>query len=265
MFVESFDGTQLFLNKETTPHDRAVAVIIHGLAEHCGRYDYLAQKFHEQGVGTYRFDHRGHGQSQGETTYYNTYTEMLRDIDRIVTLAQTENPGKPLFLVGHSMGGFGAALYGAAYPQKGLSGIVLSGAKTGVHGGLQAEIPAGIDPHTKLPNQLGPGVCSVPEVVDQYAADPLNAKTYTVGLVMALGEGLGWFAHHKQDFCYPVLMLHGEKDGLVGVECTTDLFRDCGSADKQMKIYGGLFHEIFNEYCRDEVIGDALGWILHRC
>lgn len=59
-------------------------------------------------------------------------------------------------------------------------------------------------------------------------------------------------------------MLHGEKDGLVRVQDTYDFFAAAASKDKQMKIYGGLFHEIFNEYCRDEVIGDALQWILNR-
>ena len=59
-------------------------------------------------------------------------------------------------------------------------------------------------------------------------------------------------------------MLHGEKDGLVSVKDTYDFFAAAPSKDKQMKIYGGLFHEIFNEYCRDEVIGDAVHWIEKR-
>ena len=59
-------------------------------------------------------------------------------------------------------------------------------------------------------------------------------------------------------------MLHGEKDGLVSVEDTYEFFRQAASKDKQMKVYGNLFHEIFNEYCRDEVIQDALSWIERR-
>ena len=59
-------------------------------------------------------------------------------------------------------------------------------------------------------------------------------------------------------------MLHGKKDGLVSVKDTYDFFANVASKDKQMKIYGNLFHEIFNEYCKDEVIGDALSWIEKR-
>ncbi len=66
--ITSFDGTRLFLNKELADSAKAVAVIVHGLCEHQGRYDYMAQLFHKAGVSTYRFDHRGHGRSDGERT-----------------------------------------------------------------------------------------------------------------------------------------------------------------------------------------------------
>lgn len=59
-------------------------------------------------------------------------------------------------------------------------------------------------------------------------------------------------------------MTHGEKDGLVAVQDTYDFFAAAASKDKQMKIYGGLFHEILNEYCRDEVIDDMIRWMLRR-
>ena len=59
-------------------------------------------------------------------------------------------------------------------------------------------------------------------------------------------------------------MLHGEKDGLVSVEDTYQFFRTAASKDKQMKIYGNLFHEIFNEYCKEEVIKDTVRWIEQR-
>ena len=77
-------------------------------------------------------------------------------------------------------------------------------------------------------------------------------------------RSLEWFEEKEAGFAYPVLMLHGEKDGLVGVEDTYQFFKAAASKDKQMKIYGNLFHEIFNEYCRDEVIGDAVRWMEQR-
>ena len=259
--ISSFDGTMLYFNKEMPVQPRAVAVIVHGLCEHQGRYNYFADLFHQAGIGTYRFDHRGHGRSEGERTYFGDFNELLDDTNVIVDRAISENPDLPVFLIGHSMGGFTVALYGAKYPDKKLRGIISSGALTYDNGGLITGVPKGLDPHTLLPNELGAGVCSVTEVVDWYGKDPYNTKTFTTGLCYAICDGLNWFADAAKEFRYPILMLHGEKDGLVSVKDTYDFFAAAVSDDKQMKIYGGLFHEIFNEYCRDEVIGDALRWI----
>lgn len=262
--IQSFDGTKLYLNKETVDSAKAAAVIVHGLCEHQGRYDYVADLFHQAGISTYRFDHRGHGRSEGERTYYEDFNELLDDTNVVVDMAIAENPGLPVFLIGHSMGGFTVSLYGSKYPDKGLRGIITSGALTRDNAGTISGLPKGMDPHEKLPNALGPAVCSVQEVVDWYGKDPYNTSTYTTGLCYALSDGLGWFKDHVSEFAYPVLMLHGEKDGLVSVKDTYEFFAAVASKDKQMKIYGNLFHEIFNEYCRDEVIGDVLAWIGHR-
>ena len=261
VMISSFDGTKLYLNKEIPDGPKAAVVIVHGLCEHQGRYDYLAECFHKAGVGTYRFDHRGHGRSEGERTYYGDFHELLDDTNVVVDMAIAENPGIPVFLLGHSMGGFTVSLYGVKYPDKGLRGVITSGALTHDKKGLITGAPKGLDPHTKLPNELGGGVCSVAQVVDWYGKDPYNTQTFTTGLCYAICDGLAWFEGREKEFAYPVLMLHGEKDGLVSVEDTYAFFAHAASGDKQMKIYGGLFHEIFNEYCKDEVIGDALRWL----
>lgn len=263
-FISSYDGTKLYLNKEVPAYSRAAAVIVHGLCEHQGRYDHFAELCHRAGIGTYRFDHRGHGRSDGERTYYSDFNELLDDTNTIVDMAISENPNIPVFLIGHSMGGFTVSLYGAKYPDKKLRGIITSGALTKDNRQLITSVPKGLDPHTKLPNELGSGVCSVAEVVDWYGKDPYNTKTFTTGLCYALCSGLTWFESKVSEFAYPVLMLHGEKDGLVSVQDTYEFFAAAASTDKQMKIYGNLYHEIFNEYCKDEVINDAITWMIRR-
>ncbi len=262
--ISSFDGTKLFLNKEVPDGARAAAVLVHGLCEHQGRYDFVAEMLHKAKIGTYRFDHRGHGRSEGERTHYDDFNQLLDDTNVVVDMALEENPGSPVFLIGHSMGGFTVSLYGAKYPGKKLRGIITSGALTKDTAGLITGVPKGLDPHMMLPNELGAGVCSVPEVVEWYGNDPHNSKTFTAGLCYSICSGLTWFEEKVKEFQFPVLMLHGEKDGLVGVQDTYDFFSCAPSADKQMKIYGGLFHEIFNEYCRDEVIKDVVLWMEMR-
>lgn len=128
--IESFDGTRLYMKKDVPDNARAIAVVVHGLCEHQGRYDYVVEKLNENGIGAYRFDHRGHGRSDGERTYFSKFDEPIDDTNVIVDIAFEENPGVPVFLIGHSMGGYTVSLYGAKYTQKGLSGIVTSGALT---------------------------------------------------------------------------------------------------------------------------------------
>ena len=90
--ITSFDGTKLYLKKETAADNKAVIVIVHGLCEHQGRYVYFAEKLHEAGIGTYRFDHRGHGRSEGEETFYSDFNELLDDTNVVVDMAIEENP-----------------------------------------------------------------------------------------------------------------------------------------------------------------------------
>jgi lysophospholipase len=263
-YISTFDGLELYFHKEVDASAKAVCVIVHGLCEHQGRYDYLAEKFHEAGIGTYRFDHRGHGKSEGEEAHYDDYTQILKDVNVVVDKAIEENPDRKVFLLGHSMGGYAVALYGAMYPGKRLSGIVSSGALVRDNRGLIRGVPSGLDPHTRLPNKLGDGVCSVKSVVDWYGKDPLNRKSFTAGLCYSILSGIDWFSTHSKQFAYPVLMLHGQNDGLVSYKDTLEFFDMVSSVDKQYKIYGGLYHEIFNEYCRDETISDAIHWIENR-
>ena len=263
-FIESFDGTALFYNKEEAKNAKAAVVIVHGLAEYSGRYDYVAEKFHNAGFSTYRFDHRGHGKSEGERGYYKDYEDMLEDVNVVVDKAIEENPDKPVFLLGHSMGGFAVSLYGAKYRDKNLAGVITSGGLTHDNNKMTEMVGPGLDPHTELPNELGDGVCSVKEVVEAYVADPLNLKKYQLGLLYALKDGIAWFKENEKDFSYPVLILHGRDDALVNFKDSFDFFENNSSKDCQIKIYKGLCHEIMNEYAKDEVIGDIIAWIDNR-
>ena len=147
------------------------------------------------------------------------------------------------------------------YPDKKLRGIITSGAAVCDTIGLFAGAPDGLDPNIQLPNELGGGVCSVAEVVDWYGKDPYNKKAYCIGLVYALKAGQKWFSESMKTFAYPVFMTHGEKDGLVGMDDSVIFFKNAASKDKTLKVYGNLFHEILNEYCKDDVIADMIQWM----
>ncbi|MBQ9954713.1 MAG: lysophospholipase [Eggerthellaceae bacterium] len=258
---ETFDGTKLFGKIDAVEDPRAVIVIVHGLCEHQGRYDYLTMRLNAQGYSVYRFDHRGHGRSEGQKIYFSSFEEVAKDVDVVIERAFVDNPMVPLYIIGHSMGGFAAALYGTTFPGK-VDGYVLSGAWTRDNKGLtKAAVAAPADDLFYIPNELGDGVCSDPAVGRAYEADPYVEKQMSLGLFRAVNAGQNWMRENAAEFIDPVILLHGADDGLVDVSDSLEFFQEIGSTDKSLRVYAGLLHEIFNEYDKDAVIEDALEWL----
>lgn len=261
--LPSFDGTKLYVRRDIPDMPKAIVVLVHGLCEHQGRYDYLVEALTDVGIGVYRFDHRGHGRSEGERTHFDKWDDPVDDTNVVLDLAIEQNPDLPVFFVGHSMGGYAVTGHGIKYPGK-ITGAVLSGPLVFDHARLIADVRTGQDPHTRLDNEFGEGVCSVKEVREAYLADEYNAKTFTLGLCYSVNDGIRQITETIADYRERVLILHGEHDTLVSPQDAQDMFEQISSEDRQLKIYGNLYHEIFNEYARDEVIQDTCRWILNR-
>ncbi|MGG4481141.1 lysophospholipase [Paenibacillus illinoisensis] len=258
--IKSFDGTELYFSKDTVEEAKAAVVIVHGLCEHAGRYDELTMHLNKRGCNVYRFDHRGHARSEGKRTFYSDFHQLIEDVNVVVDRALQESNGLPVFVIGHSMGGFATSSFGTKYPGK-VKGIVLSGALTRYNTKVAGELPLDLPTGTYFPNELGSGVCSDPEVVSAYASDPLVEKQISVDLFNSLGNGVAWLKEHAKQFVDPVLVLHGANDGLVSELDSREFYGDIASTDKTLKIYAHLMHEIFNEPTRHEVIEEAITWI----
>lgn len=261
--VKSFDGRELYLVKNPIENPKAVVVFVHGLGEHLGRYDYLTEKFNTNGFSVYRFDHRGHGRSAGARAFYEDYNELIDDVNFIVDLTKEENPDSPVFVLGHSMGGYAVACYGVKYPDK-VNGIIMSGGLTRDNSGLITSLSEDLNPIMYLPNTLGSVVSRDPDIVKAYAEDPLVLKEISVGLYYALSKGLQWLIENTANFKYPVLILHGGDDRIVSCEDSIEFYDVISSSDKELKVYDVLFHEILNDPEKDEVIADILNWINAR-
>jgi transcriptional regulator with XRE-family HTH domain len=85
-----------------------------------------------------------------------------------------------------------------------------------------------------------------------------------VALINSLGQGVAYLKAHPKEFTDPVLVLHGLNDGLVSNLDSREFFGEIASRDKSLRIYSGMCHEIFNEYDKDEPIGDLIGWLNRR-
>jgi acylglycerol lipase len=264
--VMTQDGTELFHIKDLPADPKAIVVLVHGLAEHCGRYDYVVQKLNEFGYGVYRFDNRGHGRSGGKRGYLDDFQIFIDDADLFVDRAKDESPDLPLFMLGHSMGGFITAGYGCKYSGK-LHGQVFSGPviiELPIFDALK-QLDVENAPETPIPNSLSALISRDQRVVKDYENDPLVLKETTLKLLTTVFlEGIAWLKENLKHYGYPCLILHGGDDRIVDNGSSIFLSENISVKDKTLKIYDDLYHEILNEAEKDEVLKDIRTWIDKR-
>jgi alpha-beta hydrolase superfamily lysophospholipase len=268
--VESFDSTNLYYMKDMTKNPRAIVVIVHGFGEHLGKYEYIKNKLNEFGYGVYRFDNRGHGRSGGKRGYVNTFKDFVKDADVFIEFVKGENPGIPIFMLGHSMGGFITASYGIMFKNR-IDGQILSSAGTmepiqvrGVRGKFYKLINR-IVPKLYIKNPLIRDIPRDKEAIDIYERQDLDLRSLTLNFgVQFLIYGIGWLRQNYSDYYYPCLILHGSDDKIMEKEASIQFHSSISSTDKQIKIYDGLRHEMLKCKDRDMVLNDIGKWIEQR-
>ncbi len=250
---------------------RGAVVLCHGLGEHSGRYRHVAEALVAEGLTVHAMDHRGHGQSDGKPAMVDRFANAVADIDQVVDIAGAEAAAKPVFLLGHSMGGALALQYTLGHQDK-LAGLVLSGPAVALDGA-----PPMIGPISKLLSRFTPGlglfpvdpslVSRDPQAISDYASDPLNAHgkvpARTLGEIVRFAEKL---PKRLAGIHLPMFVMHGSEDKLAGVAGSEMIINGVRSRDKSLKVYPGLYHEIFNELPdeRRQVIADLCQWIGSR-
>ncbi|BBX98734.1 alpha/beta hydrolase [Mycobacterium lacus] len=249
---------------------RAVVVLAHGLGEHARRYDHVARRFGEAGLVTYALDHRGHGRSDGKRLLVRDIAEFTTDFDTLVAIATREHPGLKCVLLGHSMGGAIVFAYGVERPDN-YDLMVLSGpavaAQDLVHPlvALAAKGLGVVIPGLPVQDIDVNAISRDPAVVAAYNDDPLvyHGKV-PAGLGRALLQVGETMPQRAAALTAPLLVVHGSDDRLIPVDGSRRLVECVGSSDVELKVYPGLYHEVFNEPERDQVLDDVVSWILQR-
>jgi lysophospholipase len=245
---------------------KAVILLAHGYAEHAGRYGHVARRLTQAGYAVYAIDHWGHGRSDGTPGFVPRFSAFTDGLSELLTLVEVNHGDTPRLLLGHSMGGLIATLFlierQQAFVAAALSGPAIVPAvppsrfTIWISGFLSRFFPRlgvlGLDAQ---------GVSRDPAVVAAYLADPL---VYTGKIGARLGkefmDAMAYAQANVARITLPILFQHGEADSLASVEGSKYLFEHVRSADKTLKIYPGLFHEIYNEPEQDVVLGDLVGW-----
>lgn len=278
---------------ETAP--RAVVQIIHGIAEHIGRYDHFANFLTERGFAVCADDHMGHGlsvEAGGTYGYFSGgWMAAVKDERTLFEEMKRRYPGLPYLMLGHSMGSFLLRTYLYTYPDA-VDKAVISGTgwedPTKVRLGKlvckleQARV--GETSTSKLVTKLMFGsynkpfgavtspnawICSDEAVVAAYDADPLCGFDATVGLARDLLTGVEMNEQpenlDKMNKQLPLLFVSGSKDpvgGMAkGVLRCIDAFKRSGMKDITIKLYPEGRHEMLNERNKAEVYQDILDWL----
>lgn len=264
------DGAELFRRAWLPPEPARVMVIVHGFGEHCGRYEEMAAWLARRGFAVHAYDQRGHGLTPGRRGCVESFDVFLDDLGAFLEFAQRSHFGKPLVLVGHSMGGLITSAF-VCERQPVVDQVVLSGPALTLAPGVSrarltmARAMSRVCPRFTLDAGLDEnGLSRDPEVVKRYVEDPLVHGRVSAALGAGMMAAQLRTASSADRVHVPLLLLHGEEDPLCDVRGSRDFHaglpheRVAGCA---LRTYPGLRHEIFNEPEREQVWSDLLGWL----
>jgi len=222
------------------------------------------------GYAVYSIDHLGHGKSGGARVYIKRFNDFMDTLSVYGDMVRKWQPGKSLFLVGHSMGALISALFMLDH-QAELAGAILSGPSVKVPNNASpitismVKLLSTLLPRAGLFQLEAEGVSRDPAVVQAYVRDPLvHTRKITAWLIHEMLKAMQRITAEASKITLPVLIVQGSADRLIDPDGARMLYGAVSSVDKTIKIYDGLYHEVFNEPEHDQVLGDVEAWLEAR-
>jgi len=268
--VAGVRGHSLFRRAWLPERPQRVLLMVHGYAEHSGRYEPFGAWFAARGCAVHSYDHQGHGRTTGTRCHVRRFADLLDDLERVLGHVRSEHPELPVFLVGHSMGGLAVAAF-AADRRPDVAGAVTSGAALAI----SEDLPRGrllasrvlrwVVPRLAVPSGLDAnGLSRDPDVVRAYLDDPLVFRTMTMSLAAELMSAIQRTGGRGGEVRVPMLLLHGQADPICPIDGSRAFHAQLDVPGSRIRSYAGLRHEIFNEPEYESVFEDLLGWVHER-
>ena len=297
-FTLMLEGELNLACREYRPEGEPLGIVqvIHGVAEHQGRYASFARFLAEKGFVAYTSDLPGHGPTAAENGSLGRFPQggWMRVAETQHALMQRAKgawPGKPAFLFGHSMGSFLARTCIIRWPGE-LQGCIICGTghqtrplvRAGnAAAGLSVKLKGESRPseflrklafgsyNRRIPDAASPNAWLSRDraVTEAYDADPLCGFTPSAGLMREMMRGIRYITdpekQKRMDKDLPILFIAGKEDPVgeygAGVRRAHTSFRRAGMQHTEMILYPDGRHEILNELDRDTVYADVLVWL----
>ena len=267
--LSTWDTVHLFYRWMRPATRRGTVVIVHGVTEHSGRYGWLVEALLRAKFAIYTFDLRGHGRSEGTGGHIDRFDHYVEDVHIFCDWVRRRETDTPLFLMGHSLGSLIVTRY-LARSEPFVSGAIL--ASTPVYLStppprlllIVGQLVAAFIPRLCLRPPFDPGALSHdPGVIQAAREDPLIQRRVTLRLLLELLATMRDLPTYARALHVPVLVLHGAEDSIACVTGAYQLLQWIGSTDKELKVFPGARHELYNEVQseRDKVFAELTGWL----
>lgn len=247
---------------------RGVMILIHGFNAHSGYMVWPGEQFAANGFASYALDLRGRGKSEGERFYVEEFSDYLTDVNTLVGIARSENPGLPVYVLGHSAGGVIATSYVFEH-QNEIAGLVCESFAFDV--GLPHLVQLALQgvshlaPHLHVFSLNNADFSRDPAAVEKMNNDPLIAKesqpAETASEMLKAAERL---KENMPKFTVPVFIIHGTDDKATRPAGSQYFYDNAASTDKTLKLYEGHYHDLLADVDKEVVMADIQAWLDER-
>ncbi|HCP44849.1 MAG TPA: hypothetical protein DIU15_02295 [Deltaproteobacteria bacterium] len=266
------DGTRLFVRDWSVNGDdgpKALAVVVHGLGEHAGRYEHLADKLSGMGCAVRGADHRGHGRSSGLRGHVDGFSQYTGDMNHVIeSFRETHGKDLPCFLIGQSMGGLLTLQYLIERPEAGLSGAVLSNPCLG----LAVKAPAAklfagralarLLPRLRMDNELNTDHLSRdPQAVQAYVNDPLVHRHVSTRWYTSLLAAMDHVNGRARDVQVPTLWVIGDQDQICSPAVSDHFAQQLPKGRVDISRWPEAYHEPHNGPDSEAVLTAISSWL----
>jgi acylglycerol lipase len=260
-FVHMFEQSWRPKNNQV----RATLIILHGFKDHSDRYAELGNRLAQHGYAVHAFDLRGFGSSGGRRVYVESFNEYIEDLASYVEITRSRENGKPVFVLGQDLGGTIALQYVLERKPQ-LAGLVLSGTelRSGLSGFRRAMVSvvgtmlALLAVFSFDVDHLSQDRKVVQDCKDDALIDQGNGPARTERELLKTMDGI---SEHESELRLPTLILHGGADVIDNPEGSRELFQRASSEDKTLHVYDGMFHDLWREPAKEQVMQDLAGWL----